>query len=344
MGLELLERPVFKDSVARSSKILKTLGCEWDPVAELAKGKGESQLGNPAISQPICTVLQIALVDELTAWGVKPSKVVGHSSGEIAAGYAIGALSHDDAIAVAYYRGKVSAELKHLNGGMMAVGSSWDDAEKLILNTKLSTGTVTVACINSPSSVTLSGDSTALEDLRVILEERGVFARRLKVEVAYHSSHMNSAMGHYSSLIAHIEPAQSLAGQVVQISSVLGVEVDSELLGPYYWVRNLISPVRFAEALKEMITPSEGDGQNTIDLLIEIGPHSALDGPIEQILSHHGIKNVAYNSVLTRGENSLDCTLKLASDLFLQGIELDVQKVNGDTNCRLLTSLPPYPW
>ncbi|KAF2143954.1 uncharacterized protein K452DRAFT_316749 [Aplosporella prunicola CBS 121167] len=344
MGLELLEHPVFKGSVAKSAEILKTLGCDWDPIAELAKDKDESRLGIPAISQPICSVLQIALVDELSSWGITPLKVVGHSSGEIAAAYATGALSHHDAIAVAYFRGKTSAGLKHLKGGMMAVGSSPEDAQNLIVEAKLSGGAVTVACVNSPSSVTLSGDVAALEELKIFLEKRGVFARRLKVDVAYHSTHMSSAVGEYSSSIADIEPAQSVEGQPVMVSSVTSSEVDSELLGPYYWIRNLVSPVLFADAVKELVVPSDGDGGNTVDLLVEIGPHSALGGPIEQILSHHGIKNVGYSSVLTRGENALDCSLKFAGDLFLQGVQFNVQEANGDLHCSLLTNLPPYQW
>ena len=344
MGLELLERPVFRDSVAKSAEVLKDLGCDWDPVKELAKRKDESRLGVPEISQPICLVLQVALVDELKAWGITPSKVAGHSSGEIAAAYSIGALSHHDAIAVAYFRGKASAGLKRLKGGMMAVGYSPEEANKLISETKLTGGIVTVACVNSPSSVTLSGDAAALEELRAILDEQSVFARRLKVDVAYHSAHMNSAFEKYSASIAHIEPAPPSIARPIMVSSVMGSEVDAELLGPYYWVRNLVSPVLFADAIKELVTPAEGDGKNTVDLLIEVGPHSALGGPIEQILSHHGIKNVGYKSVLTRGENSLDSSLNLASELFLQGVPLKVQEANGDSHGHLLTNLPPYPW
>ena len=344
MGLELLERPAFKKSVTKSAEILKSLGCDWDPVEELAKGKDQSRLGIPAISQPICTVLQVALVDELDEWGIKPSKVVGHSSGEIAAAYAIGALSHHNAIAVAYFRGKASAGLKHLKGGMMAVGSSPEEAGNLLLKTKLNGGAVSVACVNSPKSITLSGDIAALEELRVILEEQGVFARRLKVDVAYHSTHMNSAVGEYHSSIADIEPKEPRKGQPIMVSSVTTSEVDAELLGPYYWIRNLVSPVLFSDAVKELVTPSDGDGKNTVDLLIELGPHSALRGPVEQTLSHHGIKDVSCNSVLTRGENSLDCVLKLVSDMFLRGVPLVMQKANGDSHCRLLTHLPPYPW
>ena len=344
MGLELLERPIFRDSVEESAALLRGLGCDWDPVKELAKGEDESRLGLPEISQPICSVLQIALADELKAWGITPSKVAGHSSGEIAAAYSVGALSHHDAIVAAYFRGQASAGLKRLKGGMMAVGCSVEEANKLISATKLSAGIVTVGCVNSPSSVTLSGDTAALEELRVVLDKRSVFARRLKVNVAYHSAHMNSACAEYSASIADIEPASSSIGQPIMVSSVTGSEVEAELLGPYYWVRNLISPVLFTDAIKELITPADGDGKSTVDILIEVGPHSALGGPIEQTLSHHSIKNVAYKSMLTRGENSLGSSLNLAGELFLQGVPLDIQKANSDSHARLLTDLPPYSW
>lgn len=88
MGVELLQAyDVFRDSVARSASLLSSMGCSWDPVAELQRPKDKSRLKSPAISQPICTVLQIGLVDLLRSWGVTPKKVVGHSSGEIAAAY-----------------------------------------------------------------------------------------------------------------------------------------------------------------------------------------------------------------------------------------------------------------
>lgn len=352
MGIEMLERRVFGNSVARSAALLRDMGCDWDPVTELARAQKESRLGVPEISQPICTVLQIALVDELRSWGITPSKVVGHSSGEIAAAYCIGALSHSDALAAAYYRGKASAGIKQQRqGGMMAVGCSPEAAKKLMTETSLR---ATVACVNSPSSVTLSGDVDALEALRVVLEERGVFARRLKVEVAYHSSHMHSCSTEYSAAIDHLEAQPAAAhdeedGQqqqqppVVMVSSVTGSEVDPEMLGPYYWVRNLISPVLFADAVKELVSPV-GEENNAVDMLIEIGPHSALQGPTEQTLSHHGIKNVRYLSMLTRGENALTTGLNLAAELFRRGVAVDVAKANDDTHCRLLTDLPPYPW
>lgn len=352
MGVEMMERDVFRDSVAKSAALLREMGCDWDPATELAKDPQSSRLSVPEISQPICSVLQIALVDELWSWGITPSKVVGHSSGEIAAGYSIGALSHRDAVAAAYFRGKAAARLQAVGKGvksavgMMAVGCSREEAEDLLDQTKIH---ATVACINSPSNVTLSGDSSALEVLRSILEERSVFARRLKVDVAYHSTYMHSCSTEYADSIANLEGMKPITAYdkqpVTMVSSVTGEEVDPEILGPYYWVRNLISPVLFADAVKELVSPADGvDGKNAVDLLIEIGPHSALAGPIEQIMAHYGIKGVDYMSMITRGQNAINTSLSLAAGLFRHGVSLDISKVNGDSNCSVLTDLPPYTW
>ncbi|EPE35574.1 Thiolase-like protein [Glarea lozoyensis ATCC 20868] len=346
MGVELLERHVFAESVAKSTQFLREMGANWDPIAELIKEQKESRLGLPQISQPICTVLQIALVEELRSCGIKPSKVVGHSSGEIAAAYTIGALSHRDAIAIAYFRGTASAGLsaKQLDGGMMAVGCSRAEAQKLMKNSKIQ---ATVACVNSPSNVTLSGDVVALEALRIIFDGLGIFARRLKVDVAYHSSHMHLCSAEYYASITDIEHYQedsAQENQIVMVSSVTGTEIDHELLLPYYWIRNLVSPVLFTDAVKELVSPGDGDGEKELDLLLEVGPHSALGGPIEQILSSHGIENVHYKSVLVRGKNALNTVLTLADELFRQGVAVNISKANGDTNCRLLADLPPYSW
>lgn len=355
MGIQLLQRPVFRDSVAKSAAILHSLGCPWDPVDELSKTGDESRLSAPEISQPICTVLQIALVDELRSWGSarlsKPAKVVGHSSGEIAAAYCMGALTHHDAIVVAYSRGTASAMLPavapDLDGAMMAAACSRETAEGLMAELGLSEK-VTVGCVNAPASITLSGDSTAIDAMASALQERKTWCRRLKVQVAYHSSHVATVSGEYYQAMENIEPVKPVAEDGTRmISSVLGEEVSYEQLGPFYWLQNFVSPVLFSDALKELVQPADKP-EPEIDLLVEIGPHSTLGGPIEQILSHHGVQNVVYQSVLRRGADAIDTSLQLVQELFHQGIPLNVANVNGDVHLQsgtgLLTDLPPYPW
>lgn len=147
---------------------------------EITKDPKKSEINRALYSQPLCSAVQIALVDLLASFGVRPSSVVGHSSGEIAAAYAIGALKMKDAMRVAYFRGVVStnmAERGEVKGSMMAVGLSKEEALPFL--DKLSKGKAVVACSNSPSSITISGDVAAVNELHSILEEERIFARKL---------------------------------------------------------------------------------------------------------------------------------------------------------------------
>ncbi|TLD33133.1 hypothetical protein PspLS_00334 [Pyricularia sp. CBS 133598] len=341
MGVQLLSRPVFAASVAASTAYLARLGCDWDPVQELEKKGDDSRLGRPEISQAICTVLQIALVDELRSWRVQPAKVIGHSSGEIAAAYCLGALSHADAVAAAYFRGKASAAAvapeetsSGANMGMMAVGCSRERAEEIIADQNGFID-ITVACVNSPESITLSGHVAELDKMAEVLREQSIFHRRLKVEVAYHSPLMAAVSEKYLSYISNIEPQESSDAEpsTVMVSSVTASEATPDMLGPYYWLANMMSPVLFSDGIRELVRPSSGSSitkddatdTNTVDMMIEIG-------------------EVEYRSVLLRGQDAVDTALDLARYLFHAGVALDMARANGDAYARLLTDLPPYPW
>jgi acyl transferase domain-containing protein len=135
------------------------------------------------MAQPLCTALQVALFHLLKRLGIKPTAVVGHSSGEIAAAYAAGYITLEYALAAAYYRGYVTKDGDRSSGAMAAVGLSAADVLPVLR------AGVCVACENSPSSTTISGDKEALKDVLTGLKEAkpDVFARLLKVEMAYHS-------------------------------------------------------------------------------------------------------------------------------------------------------------
>ncbi|WPH02714.1 Hypothetical protein R9X50_00558200 [Acrodontium crateriforme] len=153
----------------------------------------DSRVGEAEISQSLCTAAQIMIVDLLATAGVIFAGVVGHSSGEIAAAYAAGFLTSRDAILIAYYRGhhcKLAASpTKDVKGAMPAVGTSMDDALELCADPEFA-GRVTVAASNSSSSITISGDEDAIEELQTIFVDEGKFARRLKVDQAYQSARM----------------------------------------------------------------------------------------------------------------------------------------------------------
>lgn len=149
----------------------------------MLKGPEQTRVNEVEISQPVCTALQIALVDLISSWGIKPAAVTGHSSGEIAAAYCAGALTSQDAIAAAYHRGRISALVKArspVQGAMMAIGMSEEEAKPIIGS--LQSGKLTIACINSAKSLTISGDATAIDELEKSLSARGVFNRNLPWE------------------------------------------------------------------------------------------------------------------------------------------------------------------
>ncbi|KAM4066064.1 acyl transferase domain-containing protein [Hirsutella rhossiliensis] len=345
MGYELLQsHPVFADTIEAASDCLGRLGAEFSIVEEISKSPGESGLGQAHISQPTCTAIQLGLTALLSSWGIKPSIVVGHSSGEIGAAFAAGAISLEDAMAVAYHRGQLSSQIKiknpHLSGAMLAVGARSAEVNRMIKLHHLSN--VTVACENSPNSVTVSGDEASIDALAVELEKKGLFQRKLRVDVAYHSSHMQVIADEYMAAIKHVTPRPIQDG--VRFYSALKGRRGETSLGPDYWVKNLTNPVLFSTAIVELCAESEPN------IVVEIGPHSALEGPIKQILKSidHQHGKVNYFASLVRNKHSTFSMLQLAGNLFMSGARLEFCQVN-QTNSEtqrpaLLDSLTPYPW
>lgn len=192
MGRELSEHAVFKASLLACSHALRKFGSDWSVCIELLKSEEMSRVNEAVISQPLCTAIQIALVDLLSSWNVHPTRVLGHSSGEIAAAYATGALSLEAAMRVAYWRGALASKVKVFAGcgAIMAVGLTEHDVCKEISDLGDKYGRLSLACVNSRKSVTISGDSSAVTKLQQILTSRNIFARKLQVDTAYHSHHM----------------------------------------------------------------------------------------------------------------------------------------------------------
>ena len=323
---------------------------------ELSRDATTSRVGNALLSQPVCTAIQVALIDLLSSWNIKPVSVTGHSSGEIAAAYAAGALTLESALAVAYYRGVAAAAVKNVKslkrGAMLAVGLSVEETQAL--TSELNRGIVSIACINSPTSVTVSGDEPAVEELLNIIHDKGYFARRLAVDTAYHSHHMEHVAESYYRAIKNIEPISS--SKVEFYSSVSGKRIELSELGPSYWVANLVSPVQFSDSIQNLCLGTESKRRQrrgataAVDILVEIGPHSALSGPIKQNLqSNARLKSsvIEYLSVLVRNKNAVDTALHLVGGLFEYGVPINLHAINSPNSKesnRVLIDLPPYAW
>ena len=253
------------------------------------------------MSQPACTAVQLALVDLLSSWGIHPKAVVGHSSGEIAAAYAAGILTLEECVRVAYSRG-VAANLvandKSIKGGMLAVGASASDIQQIL--DAMRGNRAVIACVNSESSVTLSGDAEVITDLQKALDKEGIFTRRLQVDVAYHSHHMKIVSQQYRSLLGKIAPRDSA---IPFHSTVHGKLVPGSTLDASYWVDNLISRVEFVKGMKSLLTDEQAI--SPVSTLVHLGPHPALQTPVKDIAQIHVPKsNVQYFHTLKSGRST----------------------------------------
>ncbi|GLA55110.1 type I Iterative Polyketide synthase (PKS) [Aspergillus niger] len=351
MGRELLCYATFRQSLEGATAYLEREGCTWNLFLEFVRDRDTSCINKAAISQATCTALQVALVDLLAKWSISPTAVIGHSSGEIAAAYAKGAISREDAWKIAYHRGRLSNTITR-DGAMMAVGLG-EAAVQPYLD-KITDGEVVVACINSPTNVTLSGDSAAITQVQELLEASKVFVRRLTVKTAYHSPHVKAIAEEYRRSLQDIRTLKAGDSGAAMFSSVTGKLIDADELGPDYWVDNMISPVNFLQAVSTAVSYSARKRRTTrkeafINVLLEVGPHAALQGPIKQILQHERTKTpIPYISVLSRGNDATRTALEALGKLNQHGYPVDVTMANTPgkraTPPVPLTDLPPFAW
>lgn len=359
MGVELLELPTFKESIGAAEDYLRQIGCPWSVVEELQRDDLETNIHDPWYSQTLCTVLQVGLVELLQSWNILPRFVVGHSSGEIAAAFAIGAITRQDAWKMAYWRGKLTSELSEhdpaLRGAMLAVGASAEQTQVWI--DTLTGGKCVLACINSPSSVTVSGDEMDIDELAAFLEVQGIFVRKLKTKAAYHSHHMQIIADAYLDAIKDIRVQIVTTNEKQLFSSTTGRLAQPSDLNASHWVANLVSPVIFSSAVAELARPKDKLDElkgSSVDVLLEIGPHAALRGPVTQILQREELEKIDYLSILTRGHNAIRSTLSIAAELACRGLDVRLNAVNNahtlnqakeDANSsQNLFHLPPYAW
>lgn len=356
MGRQLLLRSdlCFRKTIESLDKHLREIpdAPEWTLVEELLKTAKLSGMEKAELSQPLCTAVQIGLIDLFAAAGVNPSAVVGHSSGEIAAAYATGALTAKEAIVTSWRRG-TAAKTQSRPGAMAAVGLGWDDVRPFLSSSTPDTATnghatdnganghatdgphVVVACENSHKSITLSGDAAKVQSTLARIQQAhpDIVARLLKVDKAYHSHHMREIGAEY-----HAAIRDEIVGKLPQkpfFSSVTGKKEDGLLLDAKYWQRNLESPVLFKSAVSEILE------QDKNVVFLEIGPHPALAGPVRQILTQAAI-SAPYVGAMTRNEDSMVSFLEALGNLFELGVFVDFKALMPNGRC--LPDLPRYPW
>ncbi|KAI1772860.1 putative polyketide synthase [Hypoxylon cercidicola] len=355
MGSQLISSiPLARESLAGLDESLASLPTVHRPGWTLLEAltNKETPIGEAALSQPLCTAVQVVLVDLLQAAGVKLRAIIGHSSGEIAAAYAAGFLTARDAIRIAYYRGfyaKLAAGPSGEKGTMMAVGTSSEDANELCQLDEFA-GRICVAAHNSPVSITLSGDINAIGQAQGVLEEEEKFARILKIDTAYHSVHMQRCSKAYLTALKEcgIQISQPSANAPQWFSSVHGGKVmdTTEGFDGQYWVDNMIKPVLFSPAVQICVTSVA----QTINCALEVGPHPALRGPAkDSILAAVG-RDLPYSGMLKRGTNDMEAFNSALGFLwsYFGPAAADLGKFQKacypSIRPKRVHDLPTYPW
>ncbi|KAJ5168895.1 uncharacterized protein N7482_004489 [Penicillium canariense] len=317
----------FLDSVLQSIERRPS----WS-IEEVLASADSDRINMPQISQTVCCALQITVVNLLANWGVKPDSVIGHSSGEIAAAYAAGAITAESAIALSYYRGLLVDELGKI-GAMAAIGLGRRQVASYLRKA------VVIACENSPNSVTLSGESRQVEEVmeKIKSDHPDALCRLLRVNRAYHSESMVSIGKAYETHIrSYITTKHTM---IPMFSSMTGQKISNpKQLDSQYWIQNLVSPVLFRGAAEFVMQ------DNIKPFFLEIGPHSALAAPLRDIFQSLGDaeKEVSYASCLIRGQEQELSLLTAVGELFLAGLPIDLAAINGHGH--VLTDFDPYPW
>ena len=366
MSVGLRRHKEFAKTMLAAEQLLLDMGAKWSLTKELEKGEDESRIDDAEISQPACTALQIGLVILLRSWGVFPAVVLGHSSGEIAAAFTAGLVSFKAAMAIAYFRGIAAKRIlaaSGIQGAMLAVGTSADEAQILCEGAM---GYAVVAAVNSPESVTMSGDVNSIQHVHERAEKQGLFVRRLKVGVAYHSRHMERVADSYLASIEafcspELEPRDHRLAKPWFISTVTGQRENADTVHASYWVKNLLQPVQYLKAVEALLKGDPSGGKDLVPtVIVELGPHSALQSATKQILERsvtgskskeseggqNKVEHITYLPSLVRTKEATTSLLNLAGSLFAAGSDLDLATVNQTklSPVQIVDDLPPYAW
>ncbi|MFE5589623.1 amino acid adenylation domain-containing protein [Streptomyces sp. NPDC056549] len=326
MGRQLLDaEPVYREAVERCDREIRRQA-GWSLLDELARPESESRMAETWLAQPANLAVQTGLAALWEHYGVRPDAVVGHSTGEIAAFHQAGVYGLEDAVRVALGRSVLQHRLAG-TGGMLAANLSEEEAERLVLPYR---DLVSVAAVNSPASVTLSGDVDTLRELADRLGREQVFTRFLDVEVPYHSVRMDPIEAELHEALAGIEPrpAKLPLYLTARDGRAQGPELDAG-----YWWENVRRPVRFRSAVDRLVD----DG---FTLFLEVGPHPVLGHSIRECLDSRAADGLTLPSIRRR-EDEPERFARSLAELHTLGVEVDWTVLQPEGRP---VPLPGYPW
>jgi acyl transferase domain-containing protein/NAD(P)-dependent dehydrogenase (short-subunit alcohol dehydrogenase family) len=327
MGQELIRtEPIVATTLDEiDSHFQKLAG--WSLKEAMLADEATSRMERTDLAQPANFALQVALTRLWDFYGIRPAAVVGHSVGEVAAAYVAGVYTLEEAVRVSYHRSRLQQTMAGTGGAMLAVGLAERDAEREIANFPA----VSVAAVNSFQAVTLSGDAGQLQQIATGLEQRGIFQKFLRVEVAYHSPQMDPLRDEVLSILADLDPKPA---RIPLYSTAYGKLVPAEMWNADYWWRNVRQAVHFASAAAEMFDAG-------FSIFLEIGPHPVLGNSIKECAAHLQRTVTCFTS-LRRKEPEKLRILTTLGELYCTGFDPDWARLSPTTGKFL--PAPQYPW
>ncbi|MET0404599.1 MAG: type I polyketide synthase, partial [Cystobacter sp.] len=324
MGQELFATSeVFRDSLKATAAALAPHG--GFPILEAFRADAPpADLSSGEVVQPLLFAIQVALAKLWRSWGIEPTAVTGHSVGEIAAAHVAGALTLEDAAHLVTVRAELMARVRN-QGAMAMVELPAAETAKWLARHEAH---LSIGAVNAPGSTVVSGQTAAIEALLSELAAGGVFARRVKIDVASHSPQMEPLLGEFRQRLAGLRPRD---GAIPLISTVTGGELAGSALDGEYWARNLRQRVRFADA----ITTLERSGCTRF---LELSPHPVLAMAMEKTMGEGRVIAAS----LRRGQPEMGALSEALSLLHVSGHPLDWSRIfRAAQPCVLL---PTYPW
>ncbi|MFD3742827.1 acyltransferase domain-containing protein, partial [Streptomyces sp. NPDC058629] len=329
MGARLLEEsPVFAERVAECAAVLGEF-TGWSLVDVLRGVEGAPSLERVDVVQPASFAVMVSLAAVWRSCGVVPDAVVGHSQGEIAAAVVSGALSLEDGARVVALRSRAIGRVLAGGGGMMSVPLPLEEVEGRL---GVWSGRVSVAAVNGPRSVVVSGEPEALDELSAALTAEGVRVRRVAVDYASHSVQVERLRDELAGVLAPVVPR---VGEVPFFSTVSGGWLDTREMDGGYWFRNLRGRVLFADAVEGLL--AEG-----YRAFVEVSSHPVLTMPVQDMIDRVGEPGVVAGT-LRREQDSVARFLRSAAEVFVRGVDVDWAGVFAGTGARRV-DLPTYPF